>query len=39
VIVNGRSVASRKGGLIAKVLGRPWPSDDEILEAVRAAMP
>jgi hypothetical protein len=38
VIVNGRTVASRKGGLVAKLLSRPWPSDDEVLAAVRDAM-
>jgi hypothetical protein len=37
VIVNGRSVASRKGGLLAKVLNRPWPSGEDVVAAVRAA--
>ena len=38
VIVNGRSVASRKGGLLAKLLNRPWPSGDDVVAAVRAAL-
>lgn len=38
VIVNGRSVASRKGGLLAKLLNRPWPSRDDVVAAVRAAL-
>ena len=37
VIVDGRTVVSRKGGLIAKLVGRPWPTEDEVVEAVRAA--
>lgn len=37
VFVDGRSVVSRKGGLIAKLVGRPWPSDDDVLAAVRQA--
>jgi hypothetical protein len=39
VIVNGRLVASRKGGLLAKLLKRPWPDGDEVVAAVRAAVP
>ena len=38
VIVNGQSVASRKGGLLAKVLNRPWPNGDDVVAAVRVAM-
>ena len=38
ITVNGRTVVSRKGGLLAKLLGRPWPEDDEVLAAVREAM-
>ncbi len=33
--VDGAS--ARKGGLIAKLTKRPWPSQDEVHEAVRAA--
>jgi hypothetical protein len=38
VMVNGRTVASRKGGLLAKLLNRPWPSGDDVVAAVRAAL-
>ena len=38
VIVNGRTVASRKGGLLAKLLNRPWPNGDDVVAAVRAAL-
>ncbi len=38
VIVNGRTVASRKGGLLAKLLNRPWPSGADVVAAVRAAL-
>lgn len=38
VQVRGRTVASRKGGLIAKLTGRPWPSDEDVLSAVRDAL-
>ncbi len=38
ILVNGRTVVSRKGGLVAKLLGRPWPSGDDVLTAVRAGM-
>jgi hypothetical protein len=38
VIANGRLVASRKGGLIAKLTMRPWPDKDEVVEAVRAQL-
>jgi hypothetical protein len=37
VVVDGRVVISRKGGLIAKFVGRPWPSPEEVLKAVREA--
>jgi hypothetical protein len=37
VVVDGRPVVSRKGGLIAKLVGRPWPSDDDVVTAVRDA--
>lgn len=38
VVVNGRTVASRKGGLLAKLLNRPWPNEDDVVGAVRLAM-
>ena len=37
VVVDGRSVISRKGGLLARLLGRPWPTDEDVLTAVREA--
>ena len=37
VVVEGRTVLARKGGLLAKLLGRPWPTDDDLLTAVRHA--
>lgn len=38
IAVDGRIVVFRKGGLLAKILGRPWPGDDEVLSAVRGAL-
>ncbi len=37
VIVGDRTVVERKGGLVAKLVGRPWPSEEEVLSAVREA--
>jgi hypothetical protein len=37
ILVDGVPVVSRKGGLLAKILGRPWPNDAEVLAAVRKA--
>jgi hypothetical protein len=39
VLVDGRVVVTRKGGLVAKLVGRPWPEDEDVLSAVRAALP
>ncbi len=36
--MDGRTVVSRKGGLLAKLLGRPWPNDEDVVAAVREAM-
>lgn len=36
ILVEGRPVVSRKGGLLAKLLGKPWPSEGELIAAVRA---
>ena len=36
--MNGETVASRKGGLIAKIVNRPWPDADDVVAAVRAAV-
>ena len=38
ILVNGRSVISRKGGLLAKILGRPWPNEHDVVTAVRDAL-
>lgn len=38
VRVDGRTVVSRKGGLIAKLTGKPWPPEDDVLDAVRTAL-
>jgi len=35
--VDGRTVVSRKGGLLARLLGKPWPADEDVVESVRAA--
>jgi hypothetical protein len=39
VLVNGQTVASRKGGLVAKLLKRPWPDEEEVIAAIRRAAP
>ncbi len=38
IVVDGRPVVSRKCGLLAKLLGRPWPNDEDVLKAVREAI-
>ena len=38
VLVDGRVVVSRKGGLLAKLVRRPFPDDEEIVDAVRDAL-
>ena len=38
VMVNGRSAVSRKGGLVARLVKRPWPGGDEIVAAVRESL-
>ena len=35
--VGGRVVIERKGGLLAKLLGKPWPDSEAVVNAVRAA--
>jgi hypothetical protein len=37
ILVDNRLVISRKGGLIAKFTGKPWPDRDEVVDAVREA--
>jgi hypothetical protein len=38
VMVNGQVVVTRKGGLLAKLMSKPWPPGDEVVAAVRAAL-
>lgn len=38
VIVNGEIVVSRKGGLLALVTRKPWPSETDVVSAVRQAL-
>ena len=38
MLVNGRVVWARKGGLLKKLLRVPWPDADEILTTVRGAI-
>jgi len=37
VTVNGNAVVSRQGGLIALITRKPWPSETEVVAAVRSA--
>ena len=37
ILVDGRPVISRKGGILAKLMRKPWPTDEEVLRAVRKA--
>jgi len=38
VLVDGQVVLARRGGLLAKLLGKPWPAPEEVVAAVRAAI-
>ena len=38
VLVDGRLVVSRKGGLLAKFTGKPWPDGEDVVSAVREAL-
>ncbi|MFK7822425.1 MAG: hypothetical protein AB8G99_27265 [Planctomycetaceae bacterium] len=38
VVVNGETVVSRKGGLIAKLTGKPWPEHDHVVQAIEAQL-
>lgn len=38
ILVDGRMVVSRKGGLIAKFTGKPWPDRDDVVRVVQAAL-
>lgn len=36
IVVNNQTVLSRRGGLIAKLMNRPWPDNEEVLAAIRS---
>ncbi len=38
ILVDGHTVVSRKGGLLAKFLGKPWPDPDDVVDAVQRAV-
>lgn len=37
ILVDGLSVVSRKGGLIAMLTRKPWPNSEDVVTAVREA--
>jgi len=37
VAVDGKTVVSRKGGLIALLSRKPWPSESAVVAAIQAA--
>jgi hypothetical protein len=37
--VGDRTVVSRRGGLVAMLVRRPWPADEVVVAAVRDALP
>ncbi len=38
VLVNGQIVVSRKGGLLALLFRKPWPSEAAVVRAVQSAI-
>jgi hypothetical protein len=38
VEVNGQLVVSRKGGLLAMLMSKPWPDGEDLVGAVRDAL-
>jgi hypothetical protein len=38
IVVDGHPIVSRKGGLLAKLLRRPWPGAEDVVSAVRKAL-
>ena len=38
ILVGDRTVVSRKGGLIAALMRKPWPNPDDAVAAVRAVI-
>ena len=39
VMVDGQSIASRKGGLLASLINRPFPDKEEVIASIAAAIP
>ena len=37
ILVDGQVVIERRGGLLAKLFGKPWPDSEDVVNAVRAA--
>jgi hypothetical protein len=37
VLVDEKKVISRKGGLLAMIMKKPWPSDHEVIRAILTA--
>jgi hypothetical protein len=37
ILVNGKTVVSRKGGLLAMIFRKPWPEINDVVRAVEAA--
>ena len=37
VMVDGANVVSRSGGLFAMILRKPWPTEDDVVSAVKTA--
>ena len=36
VLVDGKTVVSRKGGLLAMLFRKPWPKNEDVIGAIRA---
>ena len=36
VMVDGKTVVSRKGGLMAMITRKPWPKADDVVAAIKA---
>lgn len=36
VVVDGECLVSRKGGIIAKLTGKPWPEIDDVVAIVKS---
>lgn len=38
ILVDGRVVVTRKGGLLSLLLRKPWPTEEHVVTAVREAV-